>query len=92
MQRLDGAHGTTPLLEPWRPWVDPVGTPWEAPHGEMSGVSPWDPIKLRPKAKENMLRLLRPLLGQLPPLALRNELQSPSPMISEATLLSPPRC
>jgi hypothetical protein len=59
--------------------VDPVGTPCEALHGEMSGAPPWDPIKFRPKEKEDMLWLLRPLLGELPPLALCVELRSPPP-------------
>ena len=58
----------------------------------MSEVPLQDPIKLRPVARDVMLRLLRPPLGELRPLALYVQLRSPSSMIPKAALQSPPRC
>ena len=45
----------------------PSGDPMRVPHGELSWVPPRYPTKLHLEAKDNMLCLMRPLLGELPP-------------------------
>ena len=48
--------------------------PSETPHDELNGVPPRDPTELHPETKVDMVRLLRPFLGELLPLALRDGL------------------
>ena len=73
--------------------MDLLGAWWVAPYGEMSGAPPRDPREHRPKPKDVMLCLPRPMLGQpLPPLALCGKPRGPPPTIPEVALLSSPRC
>ena len=57
-------------------------------------VLPRNQHELHPEAKDDMLRLLRPLLGWLMPLALRNKLRNLPSVIHNAVLMfsPPPRC